>query len=139
MAEGIAKTISPEAATISPEVAIISPEVATIRPQVASISNTKHTRVVLKPATTMMRCKLLVKMADNLGSENPTVVATAGDVADTEAMNTEVVIEVTTVEVLVATKMRATAILLISSPKPQESTNQRRKMTAKSLKTMRSS
>ena len=122
----IARTINPEAVTTSPEV--------------ASISQSKPQREALKPATTMMRSTRPVKMADNIRSENTTTVAaTAGDVGDTETMSTEVVIEGTTGEVLVATKMRAMATPLISSPKPQESINQRRKMTVKSLRTTRSS
>jgi hypothetical protein len=132
VAVGIAKIINPE-------VASIKPEAESTKPEEASISKSKQTRGALKPATTMMRCTLPVKMADNIRSENSTVADTAVDVVDTETMSTEVVIEVTTVEVLVATKMKAMAIPLISNPKPQESTNQRRKMTAKSLRTTRSS
>ena len=124
---------------INPEVASIKPEAESTKPEEASISKSKQTKEVLKPATTLMRFTLPVKMADNLRSENSTVADTAVDVVDTETMSTEVVIEVTTVEVLVATKMKAMAIPLISNPKPQESTNQRRKMTAKSLRTTRSS
>ncbi len=136
---GIARTINQEVASISPEVASISPEVASISPELASISQSTRMRLELKPATIMMRFTLPVKMADNIKSENSTVVATAVDAGDTEEMSTEVVIEATTEEVLVATTMRAMAIPLISNPSPLESTNQRRKMTAKSLKMMRSS
>ena len=118
----------------------INPEVATTKPEAASISQSKQQRGALKAATTMMRCTRPVKMADNIRSESSTTVAaTGGDVADTETMSTEVVIEVTTAEALVATRMRAMATPLISSPKPPESTNQRRKTTAKSLRTTRSS
>ena len=131
-AVGIARTINQEVASISPEVASISPELA-------SISQSTRMRLELKPATIMMRFTLPVKMADNIKSENSTVVATAVDAGDTEEMSTEVVIEATTEEVLVATTMRAMALPLISNPRPLESTNQRRKMTAKSLKMMRSS
>ena len=124
----------------NPEVATTSPEVATISPEVATISQSKPQRAALKPATTMMRCTRPVKMADNIRSESSTTVAaTAGGVADMETTSTEVVIEGTTGEVLVATTTRATATPLTSSPKPPESTNQRRKMTAKSLRTKRSS
>ena len=129
---GIARTINQEVVSISPEVASISPEVA-------SISQSKQTRLELKSATTLMRCTLQGKMADNIKNENSTVVATAVDVADTEEMSTEVAIEVTTEEVLVATTMRAMAIPLISNPNPLESTNQRKKTTGKSLRTKRSS
>ena len=118
----------------------INPEVATTNPEVASISQSKQQRAALKPATTMMRFTRPVKMADNIRTENSTTVAaTAGDVADTETTSTEAVIEGTTVEALVATTTRAMATPLTSSPKPPESTNQRRKMTAKSLRTTRSS
>lgn len=118
----------------------INLEVASIKPGVVSTRQSKQQMGALKEATTMMRCTHPVKMADNIRSENSTTVAaTAGDVADTETMSTEVVIEGTTVEALVATKMRAMDTPLISNPKPQESTNQRRKMTAKSLRTTRSS
>ena len=111
-----------------------------INPEVVSISQSKQTRGALKAATTLMRCTLPVKMAVNIRSENTTtVVATAEDVADTETMSTEVVIEGTIGEVLVATTTRAMATPLTSNPKPQESTNQRRKMTAKSLRTTMSS
>lgn len=118
---------------------IISPEAAITKAGVAIIRQSKQLRAELMPATTLMPCTIPVKMADNIRSEDSVAAATAGDAAGTGTVSTEVATEVTTVEALVAMVTRATATPLISSPKPQETTSQRRKMTAKPLKTTRSS
>jgi hypothetical protein len=118
---------------------ITNPEAAITNPEAAIISQSKQLRAGLMPATTLMPCTIPVKMADHIRSEDSVAAGTAGDAAGTGTVSTEVATEVTTVEALVAMVTRATATPLISSPKPQETTSQRRKMTAKPLKTTRSS
>ena len=119
---------------------ITNPEAVTTKEGAVTTRQSKQLRAALMPATTMMPCTLPVKMADNTRSEGSVVVATAGDVAATGTVSTEVATEGTTVEALAAMTTRATATPLISSPKPQETTSRRgRKMTAKSPRTTRSS
>ena len=118
---------------------ITNPEAVTTKEGAVTTRQSKQLRAALMPATTMMPCTLPVKMADNTRSEGSVVVATAEDVAATGTVSTEVATEATTVEVLAAMTTRATVTPLISSPKPQETTSRRRKMTAKSPRTMRSS
>lgn len=118
---------------------ITNPEVVTTKEGAAITSQSKQLRAALKPATTMMRFTIPVKMADNTRSEGSVVAGTAGDAAATATASTEVATEVTTVEALVAMTMRAMATPLISNPKQQETTSLRRKMTAKSPRTTRSS
>ena len=118
---------------------ITNPEAVTTKEGAVTTRQSKQLRAALMPATTMMPCTLPVKMADNTRSEGSVVVATAEDVAATGTVSTEVATEATTVEVLAAMTTRATVTPLISSPKPQETTSRRRKMTAKSPRTTRSS
>jgi hypothetical protein len=122
----IARITNPEGAAITKAGAVITRQ-------------SKQRRGELKAATTLMPCTIPVKMADNIRSEDSVAAGTAGDAAGTGTVSTEVATEVTTVEVLVAMVTRATATPLISNPNPQETTSQRRKMTAKPLKTTRSS
>ena len=119
---------------------IISPEVAAItNPGVAIIRQSKQLRAGLMPATTLMPFTIRVKMADNIRSEDSVAAGTAGDAAGTGTVSTEVATEVTTVEVLAAMTTRAMVTPLISNLNPQETTSRRRKMTAKSPRTTRSS
>ena len=108
-------------------------------PEAVITRQSKQQRAALMPATTLMPCTLPVKMADNIRSEDSVAAGTAGDAAGTGTVSTEVATEVTTVEVLAAMTTRAMVTPLISNLNPQETTSQRRKMTAKPLKTTRSS
>ena len=118
---------------------ITNPEAVTTKAGAVITSQSKQLREALMPATTLMPFTIPVIMADNIRSEDSVAAATAGDAAGMGTVSTEVATEVTTVEVLATMTTRAMVTPLISNLNPQETTSRRRKMTAKSPRTTRSS